>query len=224
MKRILTLLTLMMLVGSASVLGAIAYQRNPAPTGQGITQSEYQRRADGELEPFAQNKPFFPASYGQSFDFSTSKDASGYWTGINGAVDKTVKVTNNGSTPCYFRTLFAFQDTQGVVTNGYLQINWNTEDYKIEESAVTLDGVPYTVYAATYKEPLAAGAESPASLLQFALKSDTPYGNMVGEYRILAVSQAYWQEDENEFSLDMLPDMLGGKDTYQTVFEEALHE
>jgi len=227
MRRFLSLLTIIMLVGSASVLGTMAYERNAAPAGQGITQNEYQRSTSGALEAFSQNKPFFPASYDNEFDFSTGKDASGYWTDINGAVDKIVKVKNNGNTPCYFRTLFAFQDTQYVVSNGYLQINWNqSDDYKIEKvnSTVDINGVPYIVYAATYKKELPAGAESPASLLQFALKSDTPYGNMVGEYRILAVSQAYWVEPNTgeELTPDMLSTLLGSEETYEAAFEQAL--
>lgn len=191
----------------------------------GITQNEYQRGANGQLVKFEQDKPLFPLHMTSGTEPQIGED--GFWSNITGAQDKIVTVKNNGETPCYFRTVFAFENSAGVLDDGKIFINWNTEDYTITpvEEAYTLNGESYQVYVATYKAPLAAGAESAPSLKQVAMDVNVTNADAAAigaQYKIIAVSQAYWADPDNQAeSLDAttIEDMLGTD--YNTVLDKA---
>ncbi len=128
---------------------------------------------------------------------------------VNNELDKIVTVNNTGSEAAYVRTIFAFEDkvVDGKYISEQIHTLWNSsasvyaDGVKWVESTttpgeyptITVDGVNYTICVFTYKDPIAAGNSSDASLVQLFLdpKSDNSFFEAIkNSYDILVLSQA----------------------------------
>ena len=127
---------------------------------------------------------------------------SNFDTTTNNAIQKTVTVINEGTETAYVRTLFAFEAVMenGTPTNPLntlIHAEFNTADEDIlellSEAAIKVGETYYYIYAYTYKNALAAGATTGASLKNIALDytaDNSFYGKVDGKYDILVLSQA----------------------------------
>ena len=204
MKKIITLLLVVVLTASAAIGLTLAYLTDTDEDVNVMTlgnvyieQNEQERDETGNLVDFVDNKPFFPAVYPDDFPFHTpTVELPGtgcqMWdsTLLENAHDKIVTVTNTGKSDAYVRTWFAFE-------NGETEVYYNTNKVDWTWSRVMQDipvaGSSYDMYVATYNKPLRPGETTPPSLLQFALNryANNAEVNSFGDtYEILAFSQA----------------------------------
>ncbi len=175
-----------------------------------IVQIEEQRDGNGGRVEFAGKQEnggsvrLLPGVYLEGLD----KDDEGFYNAnVFNAVDKIVSVKNEGGSPAYVRTMFAFE--QGTLTADELEalliINWNDAvTPELVGTDVVIDGHEgklYTVYQVVYPEALTSGETTEESLLQVLLSKDAdraemdaldPDGDKL--YEILVVSQAVQAE------------------------------
>lgn len=166
-----------------------------------IHQDEWQRAEDGSIEEFNDNKNVFPAVHNKltpkeditvdGYDFQIRSLAGNY-------VDKIVNVTNEGSEEAYIRTIIAVPDMNGYDDKSPAEnpLHWNYLDatdfggtgwdwngskdaeateqaHKIEK--VTIDGILYDIYVATYNKAVAAGTITSPSMVGFYLDDSVGY-------------------------------------------------
>ncbi len=170
-----------------------------------ITQNEQERRENGKLDEFTQEKPLLPAVFeGSSIPWAKEDQWPGEgqaWKVVEdnvNVVDKFVTVTNSGKTDAYVRTLIAYEgNTEFGPLGEYIHVVHNTAnvDPAISEQwfeNVEIKGVTYTVAVYTYPEILGAGETTIPSLKQVYMnkaatnKTVAQYGDM---YDILVISQ-----------------------------------
>ncbi len=186
-----------------------------------ITQNEQERNEAGELVPFTQEKPMYPAVYEDSEigyadkeDWPVPDDQAWQMLEDNeNVIDKIVTVTNTGKSPAYVRTLIALEGTGKYGPNyadgamvKYLWCGSEVGDRIAAafEGEITVDGVDYTVISFTYVNELAPGETTIPSLKQLYLSKDAGNEEMeyYGEYYdVLVLSQAVQTqgfEDQNE--------------------------
>ncbi len=177
---------------------------------------------EGDLLPFKEGKPLYPAypkedgaytaeqnellRWGPYVTAESTGDENGAGNGLwnddklVGAVDKFVFVENTGSSPAYYRTVFAFECPEGIeysqgsdkqlmmnINGSKTYFNWEEHGY------VMIDDQRYLLMSATYQKELAAGEISRPSLLQVAMMDSCTNEEvaLLGDtYEILVVSQA----------------------------------
>lgn len=204
MKKIITLLLVIVLTSSVAIGVTLAYLTdsdediNVMSVGNiFIEQHEKERDEQGDLVDYVDNKPFYPAVYPDDFDFSApTVELAGtgckLWDPslIENANDKIVSVTNTGASDCYVRTWFAFENGSTDV-----HYNWNSTDWSWSQimKDVTVLGSVYDMYVATYPLPLKPGETTPPSLLQYALNrnaNNVDVNSFGDTHDILVFSQA----------------------------------
>lgn len=137
---------------------------------------------------------------------------------------KVITVTNNGDTPCYFRTIVAFENSGGLFDSGLVQPTWNDTDYTISPAgSAQLDGVSYALFVATYNTVLESSKTAPASLEAISMSADAQQSHLAAagdDYTVLAVSQAIWQSVNDEvWNIDMLQALHGSN--YADILKNA---
>jgi len=125
-----------------------------------------------------------------------------YGDSLENEIDKVISVTNKGTLPAYIRTIILIENQAKGTTPNIMQklhINKNADKNEIEKEEwlpirAEINGVLYSVGVFTYKNPLAAGATSPASLRQIWLdpSADNAWYDLLGDGKlnIVAISQA----------------------------------
>lgn len=141
---------------------------------------------------------------------SEKYDVDVWENSVKNVIDKFVTVTNTGSEDAYVRTLFLLRDDEFGENNDclsdfeYIRLNFNTDKDEFEnihilmnsgaKVRVTVDGVKYCIWVATYKNALGAGKTTVPSLCQLYLTPTATqdwYDGLNGtDYKILALSQA----------------------------------
>ena len=176
-----------------------------------IVQNEQERRDDGTLNAFTDNKPLLPAVFPGSYipyadesEWPVPNDPT--WRVVEdneNVVDKFVTVTNTGKTDAYVRTIVAVEagcvgaDTlihtvQNDANSSNEDIAKHFADYETLEQ-ITIDGVIYDVLVFTYAEPLEPGETSVPSLKQIYMNkaADNDFIETLGEnFDVLVLSQA----------------------------------
>lgn len=170
-----------------------------------------------KLQPFTQGKPAYPAVYQNGTtawdEFQQLWNQVGapgsndlFDDSMKNVVDKFVFVENTGKFDAYYRTIIAIEAPEGL-PNNTIHINFNANsrfDYNadkedVQNSAdsnkfyITINGVRYRVYVATYTQVLVPGEVSRPSLLQVFLdpKATNEDCALFGDtWDILVVSQA----------------------------------
>ncbi len=162
-----------------------------------IEQNEWQRGAEGKIVKFEQNKKLMPAVLSK---LTKSPLTVGKYTfnirSLEGNyVDKIVDVTNNGTEDAYVRTIIAIPNMNGydddspvenplhwnyLDATDFSNVGWNwsgsksgnatTQTDKISD--VTINGVSYDLYVATYNTALAAKATTSPSMVGLYLDDD----------------------------------------------------
>ena len=146
-----------------------------------------------KVQEYNQNKPLYPAVFADGnvkWDDRNGNDHQQSWgqVGANGsnqlfddsvrnAQDKFVFVKNTGNTPCYFRTVYAFEVpeelTFGDAAYDHIGANVNSGYTWSDIGYTTIDGVRYYIMFATYGNwndgVLSANEIARPSLLQVAL-------------------------------------------------------
>ena len=175
-----------------------------------ITQNEQQRNENGELVPFENEKPMYPAVYdGNGLVYQPKEEwpvpGDDAWMMLEeneNVIDKIVTVTNTGKSDAYVRTLIAFEGIGVYGVNGgdnaFIKYLWCGSEVGDQiaaayEGEIKVDGVDYTVISFTYKNALAPGETTIPSLKQLYLSKEAGNAEMeyYGEYYdVLALSQA----------------------------------
>lgn len=165
-----------------------------------IDQIEQQRKEDGSLEAFENNKKLLPATTDPKW---TTNEAEMITVGevtyktfgpeFN-PVDKIVTVKNTGSEAAYVRTLMAFENNENKISD-LIHINWNADVWTLETlaSGIEINGKPYDLLVFTYNEVLEAKVETAPSLLQVFLNKaadNDDMADLADGYEILVLSQA----------------------------------
>lgn len=211
MKRILAMAVSVALIAVMAIGGTVAYFTdtdeiiNVMDVGNiNIRQDEKEREADNTLGDFENDELLMPSSY-----FANGEKPEGepfgsmeLWPNSTGAIDKLVNVVNEGESPAYVRTIFAFENSNDVDGRGLIikRVNENVTDgeWKDLDLDVTIDGQEYRLYSYTYAKPLEKDATAPYSLMQFAMAGEAGNDDSTaidGEYRILAFTQAVQSEN-----------------------------
>jgi len=176
-----------------------------------IVQNEQERRDDGTLNAFTDNKPLLPAVFpGSSIPYAAESEwpvpNDPTWRVVEdneNVVDKFVTVTNTGKTDAYVRTIVAVEagcvgaDTlihtvQNDANSSNKDVAKYFADYETLEQ-ITIDGVIYDVLVFTYAEPLEPGETSVPSLKQIYMNkaADNDFVETLGEkFDVLVLSQA----------------------------------
>lgn len=170
-----------------------------------------------KLQPFTQGKPAYPAVYQNgTLDWDEFQQL---WNGVGApgsndlfddsmknVVDKFVFVENTGESDAYYRTIIAIEAPEGI-TSDTIHTNFNANsrfDYNDDMDGaqdgsesnkffITINGVRYVIYVATYTEVLVPGEVSRPSLLQVYLDPMTTNEDcaLFGDtWDILVLSQA----------------------------------
>ena len=196
--------------GTTAYLTSTSGQHNIMTLGNvGIVQNEQQRGVDEEgnptLDNFVQHQKLLPAYH----DDEPEKDGCVTVNGVeypivhetvDGEVDKIVTVSNIGSEPAYVRTLFAFEDTNGMFSK--LHVVWHREaafptqttlEGTTEYIRFTHEGTTYIVGVYVYEAPLDEGGITAPSMLQIYWDKSVTKEELAqagSEYDILVLSQA----------------------------------
>ncbi len=240
MKKFLLSALALVAVAALAITGTIAYLTwedddvNVMTLGNvEIEQQEWQRAdgvshinpgaKEGELIPFVQNQPIYPAvpKNGLPTDYSAEQANDrqfwwGYYTNGNGSnglwddsklsnvVDKIVMVKNTGESDCYYRTFIAIECPEGMTVGepeqgAKIMINVNLNHRFTWEDCgfITVDGSRYQLMRATYNEVLKPNEVSRPSLLQVVLTHHATNEDMEalgGSLNVLAFSQAVQTE------------------------------
>lgn len=175
-----------------------------------ITQNEQQRNENGELVPFENEKPMYPAVYeGNGIGYQPEEEwpvpGDDAWMMLEeneNVIDKIVTVTNTGKSDAYVRTLIAFEGIGVYGVNGgdnaYVKYLWCGSEVGDQiaaayEGEIQVDGVDYTVISFTYKNAVAPGETTIPSLKQLYMSKEAGNAEMeyYGEYYdVLVLSQA----------------------------------
>ena len=172
-----------------------------------IVQNEQERDAQGDLVPYTQDKPLYPAVFdGDSIPWAPAekwptKDDQAWKVVADNelVIDKFVTVTNTGKSEAYVRTFIAYEGDETYGPNGdFIHIVHNTTNvdpaiiFK-DHGVITVDGVAYTVFSYTYPTALQPRDTTIPSLKQVYMNKDAnndvvaKYGE---KYEIRVVSQA----------------------------------
>lgn len=169
-----------------------------------------------KLQEFTSYKPAMPAVYQKGTmdwdDFQQLWNQVGapgsndlFDDSMKNVIDKFVFVENTGKSDAYYRTIIAIECPEGI-TDDLIHTSFNANsrfDYSAAEGVqnsskadtffVTLKGVRYLVYTATYQEILTPGEVSRPSLLQLYLDPavNNEHVALFGEnWEVLTLSQA----------------------------------
>jgi len=202
MKKALLVSLSFMLVAAMAVGMTVAYLQDTDSAVNVMTlgnvhieQIEQERDANGNLVPFTQAKPLYPATGEIAWNDNqitiNGHDYNMFGDKLKNAVDKIVTVKNTGISDAYVRTVIAIEDPFDV---GRLGVNVGGVGYKQSPwYTVNIDGVQYSMTVFTYEKALAAGEESLPSLLQVYLKSvatNEDVEKLGASFEILVKSQA----------------------------------
>ena len=179
-----------------------------------ITQNEQEYNEAGELVPFTQDKPLYPAVGTPAWNLTDeSTEADKAWrqfAGMENVVDKYVTVTNTGKSDAYVRTLVAlemgeldinaFADVFGLSAN---KVDGDEFDFPgtweiVDDEVYTINGKTYNVMTFEHQDALVPGETTIPSILQMYLKGEATTnetmekidGNANGKYDVLVLSQA----------------------------------
>ena len=213
MKRILATALAVLLIASMAIGGSVAYLTSTDSATNVFTMGEVkieQHEKDSDNNSFAQNQLLLPSSsFSKETEWYATDGTTKLWTANNGEIDKIVTVENKGKTDAFVRTIFAFENTGNIDTNGLIikNINYvqpvegeedtNVGTWKDLEISARINGEQYRLYSFTYKAPLAAGVTSQPSLRQVAMaaEADNEVVKAIREggdqkYSILVATQA----------------------------------
>ena len=179
-----------------------------------ITQNEQEYNADGELVPFTQDKPLFPAvgtpAWNVTANSTEEEKAWRQFTGLENVVDKYVTVTNTGKSDAYVRTLVALEMGEldinafaGVFGLSANKVDGDEFDFPgtweiVDDDVYTINGKTYNVMTFEHQDALVPGETTIPSILQMYLKGEATTnetmekidGNGNGKYDVLVLSQA----------------------------------
>ena len=180
-----------------------------------ITQNEQEYNEDGELVPFTQDKPMYPAvgTPAWNVDPKTATPEEAAWrqfTGMENVVDKYVTVTNTGKSDAYVRTLVAlemgeldinaFADVFGLSVNivDGAEFDFPGTWEIFNDGVYTINDKTYNVMTFEHQDALVPGETTIPSILQMYLKGEATTnetmekidGNGNGKYDVLVLSQA----------------------------------
>jgi len=180
MKKALLVSLAFMLVAAMAVGITVAYLQDEDSAVNVMTlgnvyieQIEQERDANGNLVPFTQAKPAYPAvgpiGWAPSGVEVNGTEYKVFTADLKNVVDKIVTVNNTGKSDAYVRTVVAIE-APDYDPNDLIHINWNGTDTTISAPVVTkIDGVDYVVFTFTYKEAVKSGEKSAPSLMQVFL-------------------------------------------------------
>lgn len=216
-KKILALAIAAIMVVTAIASVSLAYlqdtdyDKNTMTVGNvKIQQIEQQRKEDGSLEPFVNDKKLLPATadaeWTATMTVTVNKDTNKEQTKEYQAfgpefnpLDKIVTVKNIGSEAAYVRTLIAFENNDDGIGD-LIHINTNSDaetpngEWHWEYLGdIEISGNPYQLLVFTYKKILPANEETLPSLLQIWLDKTADNDDMealTDGYEILVLSQA----------------------------------
>ena len=160
--------------------------------------------AQTELKDFEQNKPLLPAVYtGDTISWAPEDEwvvpGDEAWKVVednSNVIDKFVTVQNTGKSNAYIRTIFAFEEDSSLMhytANGANITEGGTWIWEENVGTFEKDGVTYSLYVATYTEPVEPGQTTIPSLKQVYMDktATNEYCEQFGEtYDILVYSQA----------------------------------
>ena len=208
MKKYLLMGLCIVLTAVIAVSGTLAYLMdtdsdvNVMQVGSvKIDQLEWERDDNGDLVEFTQDKPAIPAVYktitwDEDLVYVGGDGSIGYKVfndNMRNVLDKIVTVNNTGKSDAYVRTVVAIE-APDFDPDDLIHINYNGTDCEISAPVkATIAGTDYVIFSFTYKEALAAGAESAPSLMQLFLdkKATNDYAEQLGDtWSVLVVSQA----------------------------------
>lgn len=163
-----------------------------------IDQIEEERDANGNLVPFTQAKPAYPAVGEIAWADDAITVGGGnqkvFQEDLQNVVDKFVYVENTGKSDAYVRTIIAIE-APGYDAENWIHVNQNdTVGVTMTGwSEVDINGVQFVYAVFTYTDELAPDAKTPVSLAQVFLdsKATNEYCNAFGDtWEILTLSQA----------------------------------
>lgn len=204
MKKFLTILLTVVLTAAVAITGTVAYLTyedsdvNVMTLGNvKIEQNEYERDENGNLVPFTQNKPAFPAvgpiEWAEEGVEVNGTEYKVFTEDLKNVVDKIVTVKNTGRSDAYVRTVIAIE-APDFDPNDLIHINHNSDGVTMSNPVtVTVGGVQYVIFEFVYTDAVAANAESAPSLVQVFLDEVTTNEDIeaYGEtWEIIALSQA----------------------------------
>lgn len=206
LKKVLAIVLAQAIFAGAIVAGTVAYLKhedgavNVMTVGDvKIDQIEQEYDANGQLQPFTQEKPILPAVYtGDELPLTGTDEAWKAVSGNENVIDKFVTVKNTGVSDAYIRTIIAYEgyEKTGPIDgqNGQIHVVDNGDSYtEIAKIGITeIEGTKYTVYTYTYPNVLKSGETSVPSLKQvYVDKMADDILEAYGEkYNILVLSQA----------------------------------
>lgn len=163
-----------------------------------ITQNEQERDADGNLVPFTQEKPAYPAvgpvewaEAGKGVDVNGTEYMV-FTDELKNVIDKIVTVTNTGRSDAYVRTIVALEAPE-YDPNDLIHVNVNGDIPNTPWAPVDIDGVQYVYSVFTYPDALAPQETSVPSLVQLFLDSEATNADVekFGDtWEVLVLSQA----------------------------------
>ena len=206
MKKIIALALSALLLIGAAVVGTVAFltdtdQAVNVMTSGNIDIEQYEMQRDGDkLVPFV-NTGLWPAFSAANTAWEKSSVALGdlgnfnmYVSDVKNVKDKIVYVENTGKNTAFVRTVFAFENTDGL--DAKVVKNWaNDKAVTPVDGVASIGGVAFKLYVYDHA-PIAPGKTS-ASLLQVAFAEDVTnemLANINGEYKILSFTQAVQTE------------------------------
>jgi len=164
-KKLLAVALTASISAGAAVAGTVAYLQdedsdvNVMTLGNvKIDQIEQERDANGDLVPFKQSKPVYPAVYeGTSIPWAdatawpVANDSAWKVVASNpNVVDKFITVKNTGKSDAYVRTIIAFEVGKDAVNDPYMHLVHNTSDWSFEWAKDTSGGDLYITVGDSY--------------------------------------------------------------------------
>lgn len=208
-KKIVSLCLVVALAATAVIGGTLAYFTDSEQATNVMTigsvkikQIEQERNEKGELVPFTQAKPAFPAvgkiEWAEKTVTVGGTEHKVFNEGLKNVVDKFITVENVGKSDAYVRTIVAIE-APGYDAKNLIHVNVNnTNGVKMTSWAgVEIGGVEYVYAVFTYDEALAPGAISAPSLAQIFLDAKTTNEDVAAlgdTWEVLALSQAVQKE------------------------------
>ena len=155
---------------------------NPSPETSENFQVENQFLMRNEqrtgLTAIDPNTQLMPAYYAADFDWQPRPTAIGdevysLWPDekVSGEFDRFVSVKNVGDGAAYFRTAIAYPDHEEAKKWLYFHLD-QAEGYEWSPwASITVEGKPYRLIVATYRERLEPGESAPVIPVQLAMDS-----------------------------------------------------
>lgn len=204
-RKVLAVVLAFVLTATLSIAGTIAYLTDTDEATNVMTlgnvvieQIEQERNEKGELGTFTQNKPALPAvgepAWADEKITVGGVEHSVFADSFKNVVDKFVNVRNDGTVNAYVRTIIAIE-APDYDPNNLIGVNVNENSNGITMTGwtpVVINGVEYVYSVFTYNNILAPGAETPVSLAQVYLASETTNEDVAkfgDTWEILAFSQ-----------------------------------